>query len=304
MRCWISIRKGISGEKMIVKSAKGISVIDELILLIQESFYILLGEKRNLIISLLFPVAAGVITVWIGGEKMFVNMESTRSACFILTCAAIWCGLFNSIQVIVKERPNIRRDYTSGAVRIGCYTASRGIVQLALCTVQSAMLVMSIPAVSVVHDNTLPKEALILGNPVEEYFLTLLLVMYAADTLGLMISSFVKSEQLASQLSPYILIVQLLFSGVLFELKGAASGLSALMLSRWGMEALGNISNLNVIQSAITEKVPMYVAPISEAYEHTSEHLGETWLILTVFCIAHLLVGDLLLHRVSKDGRG
>ena len=105
---------------MIVKSAKGISVIDELLLLIQESFYILLGEKRNLFISLFFPAAAGLVTVWIGGENMFVTMEGTRAGCFILICAAIWCGLFNSIQVVVKERPNVRRDYASGAVRIGC----------------------------------------------------------------------------------------------------------------------------------------------------------------------------------------
>lgn len=288
---------------MIAKSAKGISVIDELLLLIQESFYILLGEKRNLAISLMFPVAAGVITVWIGGEKMFVTMESTRSACFILICAAIWCGLFNSIQVIVKERPNIRRDYVSGAVRIGCYTASRGLVQLGLCTIQSALLVLSIPAIGEIYNTSLPETAQLLTSPISEYFVTLLLVMYAADTMGLMISSFVKSEQLASQISPYILIVQLLFSGVLFELKGGASGISAMMLSRWGMEALGNISDLNAIRSVIAEKVPSYVVPASEAYEHTPAHLRETWLILVVFCIAPLLIGNLLLHRVSKDGR-
>lgn len=289
---------------MIIKSAKGISVIDEFLLLVQESLYILLGEKRNLAISLLFPVAAGVVTVWIGGEKMFVTMESTQSACFILICAAIWCGLFNSIQVVVKERPNIRRDYASGAVRMGCYIASRGLVQFGLCVIQSAMLVLSIPAVGAVYDNTLPEEAQLLASPIGEYFLTLLLVMYAADTMGLMISCYVRSEQLASQLSPYILIVQLLFSGVLFELKDAASGISALMLSRWGMEALGNISDLNTIQSVIAEKVPMYATPFSEAYEHTPEHLRETWLILAAFCIVPLFIGSLLLHRISKDGRG
>ena len=289
---------------MLFKSSKGISVIDELLLLIQESFYILLGEKRNLIISLLFPAAAGLVTVWIGGEKMFLTMEGTRAGCFILICAAIWCGLFNSIQVVVKERPNIRRDYVSGAVRIACYTTSRALVQLGLCILQAAVLVMSSPMIGAVYENDLPEEALVLSAPLMEYYISLLLVMYAADTMGLMISCIVKSEQLASQLSPYILIVQLLFSGVLFELKDAATSVSALMLSRWGMEALGNISDLNSIQSAIAEKVPGYATPFAEAYEHTPEHLKETWLILVVFCIVPLLVGNLLLHRVDKDGRG
>ena len=288
---------------MIVKSAKGISVIDELLLLIQESFYILLGEKRNLFISLFFPAAAGLVTVWIGGENMFVTMEGTRAGCFILICAAIWCGLFNSIQVVVKERPNVRRDYASGAVRIGCYTTSRALVQLGLCVIQAAILVVSIPLIGAVYDNSLPEEGLMISEPIVEYYLSLLLVMYAADTMGLMISSFVKSEQLASQLSPYILIVQLLFSGVLFELKDASSSVSALMLSRWGMEALGNISDLNAIPSVIAEKVPGYTVPFAEAYEHTPEHLRETWLILVAFCIVPLILGNLLLHGVSKDGR-
>lgn len=288
---------------MIFKSSKGISVPDELVLLLRESTMILLGEKRNLAISLLFPVAAGLITVWIGGEEMFVTMESTRSACFILICAAIWCGLFNSIQVVVKERPNIRRDYVSGAVRLGCYMTSRGIVQLVLCLIQSALLVLSIPIICAVHDNTLPSDALVLGSVMSEYYLTLALVMYAADTMGLMISCFVRSEQLASQLSPYILIAQLLFSGVLFEMEGAASGVSAMMLSRWGMEALGNISDLNGIPSVIAQEIPQYATPFSESFEHTPEHLRKTWLILMAFCVVPLFISDLLLHRITKDGR-
>ena len=40
-----------------------ISPLQELGLLITESWYVLLGETRNLIISLLFPVIAAVVTV-------------------------------------------------------------------------------------------------------------------------------------------------------------------------------------------------------------------------------------------------
>lgn len=288
---------------MIVKSSKRISVLDETLLLLRESTLVLFGEKRNLAISLLFPLAAMGITVWVGGEDMFVTMESTKSACFILTCAAIWCGLFNSIQVIVKERLNIRRDYINGAVRLGCYMVSRGAVQMVLCLAQSAMLVLSIPLIGWAYDNPLPEEGVLLASPMLEYYLTIFLTIYASDTLGLMLSSVVRSEQMASQLSPYILIAQLLFSGVLFEMKGAASSVSALMISRWSMESLGNTSDINAIPSKIAEKVPQYTAPVSEAFEHTAEHLGSTWFILLLFCVVQLIAGDLLLHRITKDGR-
>ena len=287
-----------------MKSGRRISPFRELLLLLDEGFSILIGETRNLVISLLFPLAAAAVSVWIAGENMFINMESTKSACFILVCAAIWGGLFNSIQVVVKERPNIRRDYACGAVRLSCYTTSRAIVQLGLCIIQTMILVVTIPVTCKVYDNTLPETAQIFSGPMAEYFVTLLLVMYATDAMGLMISCFVKSEQLASQLSPYILIAQLLFSGVLFELKDFAFTVSSMMLGRWGMEAMGCISDLNAIPSAIAEKIPGYATPFAEAYEHTPEHLKKAWLILVAFCIVPLLAGNLLLHGVSRDGRG
>ena len=287
-----------------MNSASRISPLEELWLLLGESCSVLLGQTRNLIISLLFPLGAAAVTVWIAGENMFVNMESTKSACFILVCAAIWGGLFNSIQVVVKERKNIKRDYISGALRIGCYTASRALVQLVLCAVQAGILCLSIPGVRVFYDNALPEAGILFGPVMVEYYITVFLVMYAADTMGLMISCIVKSEQLASQLSPYILIVQLLFSGVLFPMEGASSSVSAFMLSRWGMEALGSISDLNALPLRLQTEFPMITHEADAAFEYSSEHLITVWLVLTVFVIVPLLIGNFVLHGVKKDSRG
>lgn len=283
---------------------KRISVLRELMLLIGEGWSVLLGEMRNLIISLLFPLIAAAVTVWIAGENMFVNCESTKSACFILVCAAIWGGLFNSIQVIVKERSNVKRDYVSGALRIGCFTASRAILQFGLCAIQAAILCISFLGVREAYGNKLPEAGLVFDNVMIEYYITIFLIMYAADTMGLMISCFVKSEQLASQLSPYILIVQLLFSGVLFAMEGAASSVSALMLSRWGMEALGSTSNLNELPLRLQEEFPMIPHEADEAFLYTAEHLQEVWLILAVFVIVPLIIGTICLYGVKKDSRG
>ena len=292
--------------KPVPKNDRRISVWQELLLLLGESAAILVGETRNLIISLLFPLGAAAVTVWIAGENMYVNFESSKSACFILVCAAIWGGLFNSIQVIVKERENVKRDYVSGALRIECYTASRALVQMVLCAIQSAVLCLSFIGVELFYGNDLPSYGLIFDSPMVEYYITVFLVMFAADTMGLMISSFVKSEQLASQLSPYILIVQLLFSGVLFAMEGAASGVSALMLSRWGMEALGSISDLNEMPLRIAkeyEDVFVIENKGDDAFIATAEHLGEVWLILVLFVLVPLVIGDFCLHGVKKDSR-
>lgn len=284
--------------------SRRISPLRELGLLICEGFWVLLGETRNLIISLLFPVAATAVTIWIAGEEMFLNCEATQSALFIVVCAAIWGGLFNSIQVIVKERDIVKREYTSGALRIECFIASRAILQMGLCAIQSAILCLSFFGVEEVYGNEMLEEGLIFDSIVLEYYITVFLVMYASDTMGLMISCFVKSEQLASQLSPYILIVQLLFSGVLFKLKDIADTASNFMLSRWGMEALGSSSNLNEIPLALQDEFPMIPHEVNEAYTATAEHLGEVWLILLVFVLVPLIIGNFALYGVKKDSRG
>jgi hypothetical protein len=280
-----------------------ISPARELGLLIGEAWAILVGDMRNLIISLLFPPAAAAIVIWIAGENMFVSCESSKSACFIIVCAAIWGGLFNSIQTIVKERDNVKRDYVSGALRIGCYTASRAIVQFGLCVVQSTMLCLSFWGIRAVYGNELPAEGLLFSSVIFEYYITVLLIMYSADTLGLMISCFVKSEQLASQLSPYILIVQLLFSGVLFEMKGKSEAVSALMLSRWGMEALGGTTGLNELPLALQKEFPMIPHKPVDAFLATQEHLVKVWLILLLFVFVPLIAGTILLRRVKDDTR-
>ena len=289
---------------MKINAPKRISAMRELGILLRQGFRALTGNKINLIISLMFPFMAAGITVWIAGKDMFVNMESTKSACFILVCAAIWGGLFNSIQTIVKERKSIKRDYVSGALRIGCYTTSRAIIQLILCAFQSAVLCLSFYGVHWAYDNELHSEGLIFGSAMLEYYITIFLIVFAADTMGLCISSIVKNEQLASQMSPYILIVQLLFSGVLFAMEGAASSVSAVMLSRWGMEALGSISNLNDLPLRLQKEFPMIPHEADEAFLYTAEHLREVWLILLIFVVVPLIIGNISLHSVKQDSRG
>lgn len=281
-----------------------ISVFRELSLLISEGFWVLVRDTKNIIISLLFTVVAAFITVWIAGKDMYLNFESTQAACFIIVCAAIWGGLFNSIQSVVKERDIVKREFVSGALRLECYVLSRAILQLLLCLVQSVALCMSFYGVAIVYGHTLPDQGLLTGSAMAEYYLSVLLVMYASDMFGLMISCFVRTEQLASQISPYILIAQLLFSGLLFPMEGVSNIISAFMFSRWGMEALGSITNLNALPMKIAYENGYDIThdPI-DYFTYTGDHLMEVWLVLLIFVIGCVLIGMIGLYSVRKDSR-
>lgn len=269
-----------------------------------EYVQILLGDKKNLLISMMFPVLAAVIVIWIAGENMFLHYEGTKSGSFVLVSAAIWGGLFNSIQIIVKERRIIKRNYVAGA-RLHCYTASRVIVQFMLCTVQSIILTTSYIGVSKFHGNEMPAEGIVFSEPLVEFFISIVLLMYAADMLGIMISCLVRKEEAANVLAPYILIVQLIFSGILFEMEGAAKGISYAMISKWGMESLGSIARLNDLNYRMVLENPNIILPheAEAQFEAIPEHLFLVWIILLAFILGFVIIGNLLLHRVSKDTR-
>lgn len=262
----------------------------------------LFSDVKNLAVMIAFPAIASLITIWIAGENMFVHYEGTKSACFVLVSSAIWGGLFNSIQSVVKERENIKRDYVTG-LRLRCYVASRAIIQFVLCAVQSSILCTSFLGVKWQYENSLPESGIIFGNVLIEYYISILLLMYAADAMGLMISCIVKKSETANVMAPYILIVQLIFSGILFTMKGSAEKLSYLMLSRWGMEALGSTSDLNNLQLKIQMEIPTIGHEAEDMFNHTADHLYQVWGIFILFILLFVILGNLLLHRVSKDTR-
>ena len=74
------------------------SWLSELKSLTQEYCYDFIDNKSGSLLKVFgFPIIAGIAIKVIAGKNMFVNYEDTRSACFIIMCAAVWCGLFNSI---------------------------------------------------------------------------------------------------------------------------------------------------------------------------------------------------------------
>jgi len=281
-------------------SMNRISAFREWEIYLSQYLHILFGNKKNLIVSMLFPVLAAVIVIWIAGENMFVHYDGTKSGSFVIVSAAIWGGLFNSITTVVKERANVKRDFVTGA-RVSSYMLSRAFVQFLLCAVQSLILTFSYYGIRICYDNHLPDTGIIFYTPIVEFYVSILLLTFAADAMGLMISCIVHKEETANVLAPYILIVQLIFSGILFAMDGLADYVSYFMISRWGMEALGCISRLNDLQLKIQMSVPTVPHDFEERFEATSEHLCWVWGILLLFSLVFIVIGNILLHRVFKD---
>ena len=89
---------------------------------------------------------------------------------------------------------------------------------------------------------------------------------------------------------PFVLILQLIMSGVLFDLSGWSENIAYITYSKWGMSAFGSIADLNSSEFPlqISEAFPDVVRLETEScYDHEVSNLAVSWgwcLGITVFC--------------------
>lgn len=140
------------------------------------------------------PIGAiiAALVMLVVGHNMFITQEGTNYGAFALTCACIWNGVFNSIQVVCRERDIIKREHRAGMF-ISSYILAHMLYQLLLCVLQSCVTLIICWIVGV----RFPETGVITSSGVLDFGIIILLITYTADIMGLMVSSLVKSTTTA-----------------------------------------------------------------------------------------------------------
>ena len=204
---------------------------------------LLINDRSRMLLLFLQAPLLGALISFVAGSDCFEIFEDTKSCLFALSCAAFWVGILDAIQEICKERAIAHRDY-NGGVRIGAYLHSKALVLGLLCLLQAGMLTAAFCAITGAPNN-------VLINAPLELFVTLYLTMLAAMCLGLLISALFKNPDRAIAMAPLLIMPQILFSGLVFELSGATERISYAVTCRWAMEALGTTADLNSLDLAL-----------------------------------------------------
>lgn len=152
-------------------------------------------------------------------------------------------GLLNTIQEVNKERVILKREYM-GNLKLPIYMLSKYIVQGVISLIQAVILVVTFVLVK----GTPSCKGVIISNATVEMIVLIFLTIYASAGMGLLLSSITKSADRAMAIAPFVLIIQLIFSGILFELTGATDKISYVTFSRWAMESIGSTCNLNELE--------------------------------------------------------
>lgn len=263
--------------------------------------------------SLISTVIMAVVIAWIVGDDTFSIFENTEVGIFVMICACIWIGLFNSIQSVCRERAIIKREHRTG-LHISSYIIAHMIFELVLCLVEAVIMTTMF---DIFRD--FPDQGVIFGWIWIEFFISFALITFCADTLGLLVSCVVKTENAAMTVMPFILIIQLVLCGYLFVLPDYAKPVKEITISKWGLSAICSTADINELPNNTTlykleeiQKVRPEIEDWKEAgieqeedeqYKSETKHILTCWGVLAGFSVLYGFIGTLMLKLVDKDKR-
>lgn len=180
--------------------------------------------------TLVLLAQAPVIGFMIARLAYYQDQEDTTLD-FILALVAVWFGVFNGCREFVKERLIFLRERRTG-VPVRAYVVSKVGVLAVLAALQCLILVAMVHVWCDLR-----------GNPAL-VFLTLFSTTLAATSLGLLLSSVVKSQNTLIALVPIVLIPQLIFSdATLGHRSDLIERIKAAMIASWGWDMLRELAH-------------------------------------------------------------
>ena len=300
-----------------------------------EQIPIFLGKHMRMFINegnwTVLPLSAVIayLVVYVIGARMFINMEGTAYAAFAISCVCLWNGVFNSIQVVCKERGIIKREHRAG-LHISSYLISHMIYQALICILQVVIILVIFLAFGVY----MPQGSAVTGSFLADLAITMFLITYAADMLGIMISCIVHTPMTAMTIMPFVLIFQLVYANFVIPLDNIGKALSNGTITKWGIQAVCTVANYNGQESTVlltalntmnnedpeslvsrmqkvlkikevSHKVGTLTASQlqNKAYAFTSGNVLMNWGILIGFTALFFLIAMLFLERVDLDKR-
>src|SRR4051812_39891942 len=199
-------------------------------------------DRRNLLLLLgqapvlaLFGVAlfeSGIFDRAGGNPGDAVNML------FLAAITVIWLGAIDSAPEIVKERAVVEREFAVGT-RLSAYLASKLIVLIGLVAVQTLLYAGLLLAFRPL-DASFGAYATVLG--------LLVATGIASVTMGLLVSSVVRTQDQATSLIPLAVIPQLLFAGAIVSLERMAEPariLADTIFAQWALAGIGTAVDMN-----------------------------------------------------------
>lgn len=210
--------------------------------------------------TLLLLIQAPLIALAVAGVWANPNRDD-QNFYFVLCLSAFFLGAINASREIVKERALFLRERMFN-LNVPAYLVSKYRVQLILVIIQAMVL-------AGLTNAFIPLEVNLLL-----LVLSLMLVALSGTSIGLCVSSLVKSNDKAVAMVPLLVIPQILFSDVVLgadRLHNWTGDVQQLMPVHWGLEILNSLRGNEV------EYQPIFTGVITVGLVSAAAYLVSLW---------------------------
>ncbi|MCX4583088.1 FHA domain-containing protein [Streptomyces sp. NBC_01481] len=268
--------------------------------LIRRYSSVIASDKGFLGLMVILPAVLGLVSVVIPAK--FGLAPPTPPSKFngdagtimlILAVGMCFSGAANSVRELIKERVIYERERATGLAR-SAYLMSKVIV-LGVITAIQGVIICAIGFAT----RELPEEGLIMP-PAVEICLVVIALGFTSMMFGLVISSLVKTAEKTMPLLVMFAIVQVVFTGILFQVYGSP-GLEQfawLMPSRWAIAGAGATLDLSHLMPPWDPNKPNDLDPL---WEHSAGQWGMNITILLVIAVICGVAVARLLRRHEPE---
>ncbi|MBT2451777.1 FHA domain-containing protein [Streptomyces sp. ISL-43] len=228
---------------------------------------VIASDKGFIGLMLILPAVLGVVSTVIPAKfGLAPPVAPSRfngdagTIMLILAVGMCFSGAANSVRELIKERVIYERERATGLSR-SAYLVSKVIV-LGVITAVQGVIICGIGF----YPRDLPTEGLLMP-PAVEICLSVIALGFTSMMFGLVISSLVKTAEKTMPLLVMFAIVQVVFTGILFQVYDSP-GLEQfawLMPSRWAIAAAGTTLNLGVLMPPWDADNPTNTDPLWDA---------------------------------------
>ncbi|MFE3253246.1 FHA domain-containing protein [Streptomyces sp. NPDC059209] len=262
--------------------------------LIRRYSSVIASDRGFLGLMVILPAVLGVVSVVIPAEYGLGPPEAParfngKAGTILLILAVGMCfsGAANSVRELIKERVIYERERATGLSR-SAYLMSKVIV-LGVITAFQGVIICGIGFAP----RALPDEGLIMP-PAVEMCIVIIALGFTSMMFGLVISSLVKTAEKTMPLLVMFAIVQVVFTGTLFQVYGSP-GLEQfawLMPSRWAIAGTGSTLDLAHLMPPWDPKSPNDLDPL---WDHTVAQWGfNITVLLLIGAVCGVVVARLL----------
>nr|WP_202502410.1 FHA domain-containing protein [Streptomyces sp. SID5785] len=266
----------------------------QLITLIRRYVSVIASDKGFMGLMVILPAVLGVVSVVIPADFGLAPPKppskfngDAGTIMLIIAVGMCFSAAANSVRELIKERVIYERERATGLSR-SAYLMSKVIV-LGVITAIQGVIICAIGFIP----RDLPTEGLLMP-PAVELCISIIALGFTSMMFGLVISSLVKTSEKTMPLLVMFAIVQVVFTGVLFQIYGSI-GLEQfawLMPSRWAIGASGATLDLAHLMPPWDPKNPTDLDPL---WEHSVGQWGIDIAVLLAlgivcgFAVARLL---------------